>query len=161
MNKNGAFFLQTICMLLMFLMIILGDFFLIGFFAAFSLSFGFWGLFLLFLPESKKSPGIWESFNKWYHGSSLEKYFKVTKYGKGDLTGIYYMGFVAFCGFLILNVGPIMLFWGVLSQFNPLIMQYHMQIISMSMTLSIPQFIYLWQTACDYYFKKTGKLKSN
>lgn len=125
-------------------------------FNGFSLFFGFWAFFL----PNKKGPGLREIYNKWYHGSSIEKYQKVTAYGKGDYAGYWYMGFVAFCFFTIVTIFPLAAFWSLMAWFNPIITQNLGLIVGLSCYISLPQFIYLWMTAFNDYLKKTGKLKS-
>lgn len=108
----------------------------------------------------KRGPGLRERYNKWYHGSSIEKYQKVTAYGKGDYAGYWYMGFVAFCFFTIVTIFPLFAFWYLMAWFNPIIAHNFNQIFGLSCFMGFPQFFYLWGLAYDDYHKKTGKLKS-
>lgn len=159
MNKDGAIFFQFVFLILGILAgVFLNDLIFGIVFMAISLIFGFW---TYFIPENKKKgPGLRERYNKWYHGSSIEKYQKVTAYGKGDYVGYWYMGFVAFCFYTIVTIFPLFAFWYLMAWFNPIIAHNFNQIFGLSCFMGFPQFFYLWGIAFKDYLKKTGKLKS-
>jgi hypothetical protein len=105
-------------------------------------------------PENKCK--LARIIDNWYEGSTVQKFEKTRPNRKGDKIGLLYMFLYAMCLWAIVSFLPIYLFWGMIAIFNPLVMIALNLILAVSYAFTLPQIMFLWDQAFDFYLKKTG-----